>query len=988
MEESHEYVHIESIPEKVRLFELLFKISSDYILFFNKELQVVNANSAFLKKIASRDLNDIVGKNCADVFLNSGKNMQDILKNVFAKGEVLVSKHSNIFADDDNSEYEITSYPLRLSSGKTIYVANYIRDISERAALQKRLDKYNKQLELLHEIGKSMYQIINLNELLKIIIQGIVKLGYDDVALYGLNEEDNQIEGIISTNLSSDTIKKVKIPIKRDNGIVSKVILNKEKIYIKDVSNISSDTAIDNELYLHPEIKSLIAVPLIIGDKIIGLMTVSDRKKLLDLDDRDIYLLGLFATNVAISINRAELYDQLVEFNKKVKEKVEIATRETKEANLRLNELDKMKSQLLSIVSHEWRTPLTNIKGYASLFQAEKFGPLTEKQRNYLEIIISESDKLKEVVTDVINLSRLVSEKEALNLEVFDLSELIDEVVNKYSVLMDEKKIKFNKKYSPGIKIIADVDKIELALKHIISNAIKFNKQNGFISVNISNGDNFIQVDIEDTGIGIPSEHKDQIFDDFFQLEEHMTRVGQGTGIGLSIVKQVVSFHGGDVWVESVPSEFTRFSFSIPKDIKLPKWRKKQNEYVRALNELEAIRTISKILPQNMDLNEVLQLILESIKEIINFDRIRLYLLTDDRSKIVGAASVGNVDFEGVELYIKDDILLDKILSSNSARVYSKYENTKLNEKIGLTNFNPFVAMPLIIRGKILGVIAADNSISQRIIPKKDLESLTAFGNQAAIVIANARVLKETEKEVQRRTKELKEKNIELKKINQTKNEFLNYVSHELRTPLTSLIGYSKLLLNKNLSESQNRKGIEIISHESERLKRMIDDLLDISKIEAGKMEIRKIPSDLQKLVSDVIALMRPQADSKGIELKIFGDKIKYLIDFDREKIKQVLLNLLSNAVKFTFQGHVSLIVTELDSKVQITVEDTGVGIAEEDFPKVFDKFTQIQHDFETVKGTGLGMPITKLLVEAHGGEIWFESEKGKGSKFHFTISR
>ena len=146
--------------------------------------------------------------------------------------------------------------------------------------------------------------------------------------------------------------------------------------------------------------------------------------------------------------------------------------------------------------------------------------------------------------------------------------------------------------------------------------------------------------------------------------------------------------------------------------------------------------------------------------------------------------------------------------------------------------------------------------------------------------------------------------------------------------------------------------------------------------------------SNVYRVIGEALDVMRVQIQKRGLQLEIKGDKIPKMIEFDSEKIKQVLINLISNAVKFTEKGKITIAIKDNKNDVQVSVKDTGVGIEKEDFEKVFDKFKQIDNKLKTEKGSGLGMPIAKGIVEAHGGKIWLESELGKGTTFYFTLPK
>jgi PAS domain S-box-containing protein len=237
--------------------------------------------------------------------------------------------------------------------------------------------------------------------------------------------------------------------------------------------------------------------------------------------------------------------------------------------------------------------------------------------------------------------------------------------------------------------------------------------------------------------------------------------------------------------------------------------------------------------------------------------------------------------------------------------------------------------------------------------------------------------------------RELELRSREIERADRLKSEFLASMSHELRTPLHTIIGFSELLgeeLEGPLNEKQKRF-IQHIHKDSMHLLQLINDILDLSKIEAGRLELRPEPFDVATVVTESLASIRTLADAKMLSLETVLD-VPAALEADRLRVKQVLVNLLSNAVKFTPDGgQVRVEAYIRNGLVAFTVSDTGVGIAREEHQSIFDKFHQVGATAKGVReGTGLGLAITKRLVEEHGGTIQVESEPNRGSRFTFTI--
>jgi signal transduction histidine kinase len=249
----------------------------------------------------------------------------------------------------------------------------------------------------------------------------------------------------------------------------------------------------------------------------------------------------------------------------------------------------------------------------------------------------------------------------------------------------------------------------------------------------------------------------------------------------------------------------------------------------------------------------------------------------------------------------------------------------------------------------------------------------------------------ELEKKVEDRTRELALANERLRELDRMKSDFVSHVSHELRTPLTAIKGAVDLILREvtgPLTEKQIHY-LKRVRSNTRHLAGLINDLLDLSKIESGKIELKSRRVSLGGLIYEVVEALRPVAAEKVIALETTVQEPSIAVWADRDKINQVLMNLVGNALKITpVEGRVIVSASRNGgANVQISVADTGPGVPAEEKEKIFAKFYQVaEGNGENSKGTGLGLAIAKALVELHGGKIWVESEEGRGSTFSFTL--
>gem|GEM_PF-2309567 len=293
-----------------------------------------------------------------------------------------------------------------------------------------------------------------------------------------------------------------------------------------------------------------------------------------------------------------------------------------------------------------------------------------------------------------------------------------------------------------------------------------------------------------------------------------------------------------------------------------------------------------------------------------------------------------------------------------------------------------------------LAGVAATVGAGHLRIQRKELQPL--YANRETAVVADAfdqmsQRLQELydglEQKVAERTAELSEANQELERASRHKSEFLSMVSHEFRTPLTSVITFTELLLADEHLKPEQRENLQDVLESSQTLLRMINDLLDLSRLDAGKIKLFRDVLGIQDLMRDVARTVHPLTEKKRINLVIEPDAKLPLVYADELRISQVLMNLLSNAIKFTPEGGTIRVTASADAeKVTVTVTDTGIGIADEEQARIFEAFRQGQAGRQRPEGSGLGLALARSLVELHGGHIWVESRLGEGSKFAFTL--
>jgi signal transduction histidine kinase len=315
---------------------------------------------------------------------------------------------------------------------------------------------------------------------------------------------------------------------------------------------------------------------------------------------------------------------------------------------------------------------------------------------------------------------------------------------------------------------------------------------------------------------------------------------------------------------------------------------------------------------------------------------------------------------------VKEEAKLDPRLAAHFERAEGELDEVAAS-----------IIVPLKIERKLVAILLVGEKLSGEIFDADELKLLAILGSQAAVALENAHLYEE-----------LSSSNVRLAEASRHKTRFRAGMSHELRTPLNSITGFSKLLLNRvdgDLTPLQATY-VQSIHTSSTHLQQLVNSVLDMSRIEAGKLDLKRERVEVTGLIEECLESARALAEGKALRIESdLATAIPEIIA-DRTKVKQILLNLLSNAVKFTPAGRVLVRVRVENAALHVMVADTGSGIAAADLPRLFEPFSRIESAERDADGTGLGLMLSKRLVELHGGRIWAESREGQGSTFHFTL--
>jgi signal transduction histidine kinase/DNA-binding response OmpR family regulator len=407
--------------------------------------------------------------------------------------------------------------------------------------------------------------------------------------------------------------------------------------------------------------------------------------------------------------------------------------------------------------------------------------------------------------------------------------------------------------------------------------------------------------------------------------------------------------------------------------------------------ELATIDNISRALASELELGTLIPQVGEQVRQVFHAQIAYLALLDKATSTIHFPYGYGD-DFASLPfgagltsriIQTGEPLLINEDMTGRTAQLNIRRSGVAAKSYLGV---------PIPVGSEVIGVLSVQSTEEEGRFTEADLRLLTTIAANVGVAIHNARLFEET-----------KQARAAAEEADAAKSAFLSTVSHELRTPLTSVLGFAKIIKKRledrifPLLTTDDRKvrqtveqigeNLGVVVSEGERLTKLIDDVLDLAKIEAGKLEWHMETVDMAGVIDRATAATSSLFQQKGLALVREVDAALPPVAGDADRLLQVVINLISNAVKFTAAGSVTLRARLVDDGIEVSVIDTGLGISAADQPKVFEKFKQVGDTLtDKPKGTGLGLPICREIVEHHGGHIWVESEPGKGSTFSFVV--
>ncbi|WP_250123865.1 ATP-binding protein [Chroococcidiopsis sp. CCMEE 29] len=475
-----------------------------------------------------------------------------------------------------------------------------------------------------------------------------------------------------------------------------------------------------------------------------------------------------------------------------------------------------------------------------------------------------------------------------------------------------------------------------------------------------------------------------------------------GAGLTQHAVLRWLCKDGATIWTEhskvNIYNDFGNLIAieGIARDIT----ERKQAEEV-LLQQAERERLVAEIaqrIRQSLNLEDILNTTVQEVRQFLQADRAIIYRFQPDWSGVVAMESVAAGWKPILNTIVDDSCFKDSYVQhyqqgriSAIEDIYTAGLSQCYIDLLAQFQIRANLVVPILQGEQLWGLLITHQCSGPRTWKPLEISLLNQLATQAAIALYNAQSYERLEQLVKQRTQELEQEKLISETANRAKSEFLTYMSHELRTPLNSILGLSNLLLEQifgPLNEKQQQY-IAGISSSGQHLLNLINDLLDLSKIEAGKEELTLETLQVEEVCQTCLSLIQEQARNQGLQLSLVTAAEVTTCIADQRRLQQILFNLLSNAVKFTETGSVTLKVEQTEDTINFSVIDTGIGILAANQASLFQPFRQLDSDLtRKPEGTGLGLALSRKLARLHGGDITVTSELGRGSCFTLHLPR
>jgi len=625
----------------------------------------------------------------------------------------------------------------------------------------------------------------------------------------------------------------------------------------------------------------------------------------------------------------------------------------------RIRELDEIKTQFFANVSHELRTPLALILGPAQRLIDDDGSMSLEQRRESGQVVARNARMLLKHVNDLLDMSKVEARKLKLELQDSDVAALVRLLASHFAVLAADRDIEFVVDADGPCVAAIDPDKLQRVVMNLLGNAFKFVPDGGRIRCSLRHSATELTIAVDDSGPGVKPELRQAIFERFRQGDGSISRTVAGTGLGLAIAKEFVEMHKGRIDVFDSTLGGARFEVRQP---------------------MGRIGADAPVTQPGLD-----RTVLDGVLEELRFTGVT----PKDGALERPPAGAGRPRV----LVVEDNPDMNRFVAECLSRDYDVV--TAFDGREGIEQalrFDPMVVVSDIMMPHVSGVEMVAEMRARPELQHTPILLLSAKADEELRVElldngAQDFIVKPfSERDLRVRVHNLvlgAQARASAERANRAKDEFLAMLGHELRNPLSPIL--TALQLMKLRGEAGSERERTVIERQVSHLTRLVDDLLDVSRIARGRVELKTEIVEVAEVVAKAIEMASPLLEQRNHTLKVDVPRRGLRVDGDTTRLGQVISNLLTNAAKYTPpNGMVTMRAEQVDDEVVLSVRDTGIGISPEVLPRIFDLFVQERQALDRSQGgLGIGLTIVRSLIERHGGSVSARSDgRGKGSEF------
>jgi PAS domain S-box-containing protein len=883
--------------------------------------------------------------------------------------------------------YETRVVPVRGADGEVVYGLTMTQDITERKRAEAELSKRVVEMETVATVGAEIAANLDLDELLWMVANLTKeKFGRYHAQVYLLDEAG---ENLVLTAGSGEAGRKMaaeghRIPLSREASLVARAARTRHPVIVQDVS-LEPDFLPNKYL---PDTRSELAIPIIFNDVLLGVLDIQDNQTDA-FGEMEVQSKRALAIQIAISIENARAFNDL-----------EAAQHELRELLQNLSDF-KFALDQHSIVA------ITDQRGIIT-YANDKFCEISKYSREELigqdHRIINSGYHSKEFIRDMwVTIANGSVWKGEIRNRAKDgsfywvdttIMPFLNEQGKPYQYLAIRNDITVRKMQEEVLQELSD--RLSLATASGEIGVWEYNIQTNALIWD----DRMYQI------YGVERSKFSGAYDAWSNGLHPEDKAASEAALVAAINGERpfdpefrVVWPSGEVRYVKANATVVRGLDGTPLRMVGVNWditeRKMQDKAIRRrAAELETVAEVSTAATSLLNLGELLQNTCDLVKDNFSLYHAHIYLVDEAGEHLRLAAGAGDIGRFMVERAHQISLSHPTSIVARAARTRT---GVIVNDVTSAEHFlpNPLLpdtraemAVPMVVGDELIGVLDVQSDRYNRF-DDEDTRVKQTLAQQIAVAIQNARSFAQVEQqaEIERYAAE------RLREVDRLKSQFLANMSHELRTPLNSIIGYAEVLIDGDDGELSDEalEDIETIHASGQHLLAIINDILDLAKIESGQMHINRQEVDLAEFARQIVHAGQILTKDKEIDLDLHNHiGSACMVSADPIRLRQIIWNLVSNAVKFTEKGSVSVSIEAAgDNMALVSVRDTGIGIPDEHLSTVFEQFRQV--DESTTRragGTGLGLTITRHLVNLHGGQIGVESELGVGSTFYFTLPR